>query len=316
MSLLRKINNMKRLMALLPRISLGQMLVLLEKAMQAKPVVGFKENESTALYGLQNDYIFEVALTHGLSGNEMHFEESVKLLLTPGCNCLDLGANIGTHSLAMAELAVGGNVYAFEPQSLMFSLLQANIFANGIKNIKALKFAVGEKDNVVISMDALHYLDGDLQTNSGGLRVDHGDLTLGDLALSRRIDSFSFPKITFVKMDIQGAELEALRGAKDLIKRDRPILFIEIEENHLTALGASSEELIEMVFSLGYVLYRIHSSYPCDHLCIPEESVEEFENHTLPRFDFKTSKLAGTRVRLFFDASVSKNNYESFEIIA
>ncbi len=315
MNLRRKINNLGRLASLLSKISLGQVLVLLEKALQEKPVVGFKQNKTASLYGLKNDFIFEVALTEGLSGNEAHFEETVKLLLTPGCNCLDLGANLGTHSLVMAELADSGEIYAFEPQSLMFSLLQANIFVNGIENIKALKFAVGEKDNDVISMDALHYLTGDIQTNSGALRVDHGDLTLGDLTLSRRVDSFSLPKIAFIKMDIQGAELEALRGAEKLIKRDRPILFIEIEENHLTALGTSSEELIEMIFSLGYVLYRIHSSYPCDHLCIPEESVKEFERHTLPKFRFKTSKLVGTRIRLFFDPTFSKNNYESFEII-
>ena len=150
--------------------------------------------------------------------------------------------------------------------------------------------------------------------NNGSRRVETLGRYSGDWVLSKKIDSFNFPKIKFIKLDIQGSEIKALKGAQSLILRDGPILFVEIEEVYLKEFGGSSKELIEMILSYDYVLFRIMNDYPCDHLCLPREQVENFERTVIPSLDLNLLKIDGKKVSLVFD-SFDSMNYKSIEII-
>ena len=121
------------------------------------------------------------------------------------------------------------------------------------------------------------------EINNGNLRVD-SQSNSGDYTLTRTLDSFKFEKVDFIKIDIQGSEFKALCGAKNLLLHFRPILFLEIEEQQLKSLGTSTKELIEKLFSLDYVLFRINTSYPCDHICVPIENANKFEKKYKDRF--------------------------------
>jgi len=104
--------------------------------------------------------------------------------------------------------------------------------------------------------------------------------------------------------------LDALYGAEKIIQFKKPIIFIEIEELHLRKFHANSKILIEKILSMGYVLYRIESEYPCDHLCIPLEEVSRFEKDIINKFSFRLSKIEGRNVELRF-LSIDSQNYDS-----
>ena len=244
--------------------------------------------------------------------NEDHFKKIAECLIFPDANVLDVGANIGTHTLILSKIANAGRVFSIEPQSLIYSILQNNLLLNNCSNIHAYRFAVSDLDNEVLTMEPFSFMGENI--NNGSRRVETLGRYSGDWVLSKKIDSFNFPKIKFIKLDIQGSEIKALKGAESLILRDRPILFIEIEEVYLKEFGGSSKELIEMILSYDYVLFRIMNDYPCDHLCLPREQVENFERTVIPSLDLNLLKIDGKKVSLVFD-SFDSMNYKSIEII-
>lgn len=307
------IKNLFELLKLLWKIPPGDVLFLLKYATEEKPNVVSKTLNGLTIFGLQNDYLFDMALENGVTGNEPHFEAIAPVLIGQNDNCLDIGANIGTHTILLSKISNNGQVFSFEPQSITFSLLQNNLFKNNCDNVTALKYALTSRNNEIISMDAFSFNDDNL--NNGACRIElNSNTTKGDLVLTRTIDSFNFPRIKFIKIDIQGAEPECLKGAKSIIKRDKPIIFLEIEEHHLRALGSSSKRLIELMFDLNYVLFRIMTDYPCDHLCIHKDNVSYFEDELMDKIPFQLLKVAGKKIRLHFNSEKSLNFYDSFEI--
>ena len=131
--------------------------------------------------------------------------------------------------------------------------------------------------------------------------------------LSKKLDEFNLPPISFIKMDIQGSEVNALRGAKETIMRHKPIMFVEIEEQRLRSFKSSSKELIELLLGYGYTLFRVMTDYPCDHICVPKEKVGEFVLSVLEEFSYKVEKIEGEKVNLFFNRAKDQN-YERIEI--
>ena len=92
-------------------------------------------------------------------------------------------------------------------------------------------------------------------------------------------------------VDVQGSELNVLKGGYNLINKCRPIIIIEIEEHHLQEFNTSSKELINKIISMDYVLYRIINDYPCDHIAVPVEKdtydFKKITNHDVYYIDRK-----------------------------
>ena len=274
------------------------------------PKITIETTKHGIFSGFKNDYLFKQAIENG--AHEPHFVNLIENLLLPSDNALDIGGNIGTHAILLSKKLTKGRVYTFEPQSLIFSVLQNNLLLNSCDNVRAYRFAISNEDHSTISMQPFTFNKKTI--NNAALRVDL-EGAMGDLTLTRTLDSFKFQKVDFIKIDIQGSEVKALQGAKNLICDQKPIMFIEIEEQYLQELGTSTKELIETIFSLNYVLYRIETDYPCDYICVPSEKVEFFENTILKKLSFKTSKkISGKSVKVFF-AKPTDQIYESLEVI-
>jgi hypothetical protein len=77
------------------------------------PKVALKESEHGVFFGLENDYLFRAAVCEG--SNEPHFHELARLLIRPSDTVLDIGSNMGTHSILLSRLVSEGHVFAFEP---------------------------------------------------------------------------------------------------------------------------------------------------------------------------------------------------------
>lgn len=282
---------------------------IIKRVYEPLPEVSVTQTPHGTFSGLSNDYLFKSAVEKGI--NESHFSEVIAEFVKADSVCLDVGGNIGTHAIAMSRIASNGKVYTFEPQSLVFSILQNNLLLNGCSNASAFRFAISDTASKVMTMQPFSFSRE--RINNGAIRLDkHGHS--GDLTLTRTLDSFAFPRVDFIKMDIQGSEVDALNGAEKTIGASRPIMFIEIEQQHLKALGSSAQQLIEKILSLGYALYRIENDYPCDHLCIPLELSDKFDQTIKNRFSFRLSdKIIGKRVKLTF-ADNQSQNYTSIAI--
>lgn len=263
---------------------------------RAAPRLGLFETPIGKFHLLENDVLAQ----HLIRGeiHEPHFCRLADLLLNDDDTVLDLGANFGSHSVYMAGRVPKGRVLAFEPLGLTHSQLQLNLIANGCDNVAAYKLAVSDRTGEVVRMQAVDYCAA--RVNVGATRVARRGG--GDAALTLRIDDLDLKDVAFVKMDIQGSETAALRGMADTIARHRPVMFVEIEEKHLRACASSSKELMELILGHGYVLYRILTDYPCDHLAVPAERVQAVEP-LLRDLDVDVQEILGRTVELEFSDS-------------
>jgi FkbM family methyltransferase len=166
-------------------------------------------------------------------------------ILTPGCVVVDVGANIGTHTVSFAK-TVGheGRVFAFEPQRLVHQTLCGNIALNGLTNVVALHAAASDRLGHV----RIPAVDPEKEYNFGAVAVC-GDDDRGELVESIPIDALDLPGCRLIKVDVEGMEATVLRGAKETIERCQPALFVE----NNTVEG--SAELLMTIKELGYEAY-------------------------------------------------------------
>lgn len=142
-----------------------------------------------------------------------------------GMTFLDIGANIGNHSLYFASILKAGEVYSFEPMEFTYSILKKNISLNGLENTVTL-FNCGLGSSTT---KARIILDGVKSNNLGSTALSES--VEGTIEI-RRLDYFEFPeKIDFIKIDVERMESQVLTGARETILRDKPILWIEIFED-------------------------------------------------------------------------------------
>lgn len=161
----------------------------------------------------------------------------------PGDRIIEAGANIGTHTMVLARL-VGpeGRVYAFEPQRIVFQTLCANLALNTLTNVDTYHAALASEAGHLRIPDIRYEMEG----NFAGVSVDgfEAGSRVPKLVLDEVLDEMV--RLKLIKVDVEGMELEVLRGASKLIAKFRPILYVENDRME------KSEALIEYIFSLDY----------------------------------------------------------------
>ncbi len=156
---------------------------------------------------------------------------------------VDIGANIGIYSLLAARKITSGRVLAIEANSAVFERLQRNINANKFTNIGVLNCAVTE----VVGDFSFFTADGDcegrLQSEgtSGANTISVKGLPLPGILCSQGIEH-----VDCMKLDVEGAELAVLQGAKDILLSQTPIILIDYYERPLT----------NWLANYGYAPYR------------------------------------------------------------
>ncbi|MDB6063074.1 MAG: methyltransferase FkbM family [Verrucomicrobiaceae bacterium] len=151
--------------------------------------------------------------------------------LTPGDWCLDVGANIGHYARAMSDLVgAQGRVIAFEPMSNTFELLAANAARFQYQNVTLVNAAVSSATGIV-SMGLPTF-------NTGLNNYYRAQIGAGDIqALALSIDSLNLNnRVSLIKIDVEGHELQAIRGMVNLIENFSPILIVEDEDPEVELL--------------------------------------------------------------------------------
>jgi len=164
--------------------------------------------------------------------------------LSEGGTLLDVGANIGAHTLYFAE-AVGpsGHVVAFEPQRALHQLLCGNLALNGHSRVHAHLAALGRAPGRV-KVPPIDYSKG---ANFGALEL--GNWTVGEEIPVITLDSLGLAYCHLIKIDVEGMELDVLEGAVDTVARHQPVLYVESDRPQKAAA------LIRWLLDGGYRLY-------------------------------------------------------------
>lgn len=134
---------------------------------------------------------------------------------------VDIGAHVGSFTVRAAKKACKGLVVALEPHPENFQLLLRNVELNGLTNVIALQVACGSTSGkarlVIGAWSSAHRLADIESSKNVGVRV----ATLDDL-----LDEVRVSHVSMIKIDAEGAELDILRGADSVLRRDRPKLSI------------------------------------------------------------------------------------------
>ncbi len=178
-------------------------------------------------------------------------------LLRPGDGVLDIGANVGYYSMVASHLVgPAGHVHAFEASPFVLPWLQNSVRLSGKNAANIHVHGVAVTDHCG---ETTFHAAAPEKTGFSSLR------DLGDAAAARTtvpctaIDALldRLPRIRLVKMDIEGAELLALRGMTELIARDRPWFVCEVDDTFLRALGGTAKELFELFATRRYHISRV-----------------------------------------------------------
>lgn len=220
------------------------------------PIFQMAETKHGQMVVLAHDTFISRSLIEYGEWTEGEFELMAQVL-SPGDHVIDVGANIGSLTLAFAQKVASdgkvasGHVFAFEPQPRIFQLLATNCVLNNCINARLFNMGAGAEP-------------GSLTISEIGYEaeINYGALSLATLAAAgaapsapatrqvpiiRLDDVYDRDRLKLIKIDVEGMELEVLRGASRLLRDFRPVLYIENE------FAENSPELVRFVMESGYV---------------------------------------------------------------
>jgi len=217
---------------------------------------------------------------------------------------IEVGSNIGALTVPMARRC--RKVYAFEPQPDNFSMLLRNLKDNNLGNVETGNCALGSRCGIT----HIPYLDSLGHHNYGRVEVGDSGCTVTMQRLDDMIDADD--RIKFIKIDVEGHELEVLKGAAGIIMRDRPVLYVENDRPD------QSNDLIGWLVDHGYrpfwhqppLFYNGNfrknprnvwgrNIVSVNMVCVPEESrykIERLEEVHDPRIDSSMHAREHTRL--------------------
>lgn len=197
--------------------------------------------------------------------DERYIVTKLLKLIKPGDICWDVGANIGFYTCLLASLVEdSGAVVAFEPAARTCGYLKENVSLNQFTNVTVVNKGLGDKQEQRL----LHYSEAGLAEGTASLKYADGRAASERVTLNT-IDNLipELPTPDFIKIDVEGYQLEVLRGAEHCLKIHAPLLMAELRDVGETN-RATFGEIEDYVADLGYQLYEIrkHSIRQCDGL--------------------------------------------------
>ena len=219
-------------------------------------------------YQLLNDQSFdqiEVDLA-------LHFLDERRKFFGDGVVGLDLGANIGVHTIDWARHMFGwGEVFAVEAQKRVYYALAGNIAVNNCFNANAIWAAIGAEKGTLKCAEPNYFVPSSFgsfeliqsETNEFiGQEIDWSEDKLVSIPMIT-VDSMNFDRLDFIKIDIEGMEESAIAGAKASINKSKPIMMIERIKSDEGKLVSTLKGFGYEGFKMGLNLLMVHESDPC-----------------------------------------------------
>lgn len=204
---------------------------------------------------------------HG--GIESYDIRAARALVPADGVALDAGANLGWWTLHLHRwVGPAGRVLAFEPDASERARLLRNVALNGAANVTVEGVAVSDRPGPVHLSPT--YDGGTTRivddASAAGTSVDA--VTVDEVA-----ERDGLARVDFIKCDIEGAEVRFLAGARETLRRFRPILMVELFEPNLRQFGTSRAELVAGLREAGYTLHRSHRGHLREMRELPDPSI-------------------------------------------
>ena len=213
------------------------------KTIFERPPVRFKHCKRGAMLFLSDDHY--IGLSLDLYGEFCEGEYQLfAQILRPGMTVVDAGANIGVHTLGFAELVgPSGQVFAFEPQRALYHLLCGNLALNGYSRVSAFQAGLASTARSMTVPAA--ELSG--RVNSSG--ASDARPRACEQVPTATLDSFDLVGCHFIKIDVDGMELDVLKGASETLVKHHPVLYVANNQR------SNSPDLIQWLLDQQYRLY-------------------------------------------------------------
>jgi FkbM family methyltransferase len=207
--------------------------------------------------------------------------EVIRKYFKPKSTFIDIGANIGMHSIrAETGNQPDGAVLAIEADEATFGALQANVR----ENLKSPR--IQTRRAVLWSSITAIAWQGE-QLEHGHNHAIAAKSGTGDAVISDTLDSLidgigTISNVSVIKIDVEGAEFEVLKGAERTLRAEKPALVIEIEDKYLARNGANAAAVRSYLRSLGYhkevPIVNAPSGRATNHLFLQQEISEAQES--------------------------------------
>lgn len=194
---------------------------------------------------------------------ETHVVDYLKRTLRPGMTCVDVGANVGYFTLLMArQVGRQGRVIAFEPSRRTCQSLRDNIVLNGLTNVTAETIALSDHEG------AVEFHEGppgyDVYNSMGTITHPSASgqafttVSVPCTMLDRYLEHQNNRKVDIIKLDVEGAELFALRGMATTLERNPQVrLIIELADQTTAGFGYAAKEIVSWLLDRGWQISLI-----------------------------------------------------------
>jgi FkbM family methyltransferase len=191
----------------------------------------------------------------------------LKEWLKPNMVVIDIGANQGEFSMLAGKILTHGEVISFEPVTEYFNLLSANKTLNNLENITCCQFGLSETNEslpIYTSLAETHQnnIHDGLSTLYKSDERDHLQEVIEIKILDEYLTTHSINRLDLIKIDIEGSELYALKGAKNTIATYKPNILIEVSVNNYANAGYTVEDLLLFLNPFGYEPFKIKRGKP------------------------------------------------------
>jgi FkbM family methyltransferase len=215
--------------------------------------VSWLDNSKLFLYP-GNETSRSVFVTGRYEPNEFFL---LQRILKPGMTFIDAGANMGLYSIfAARRVGPRGKVLALEPSGREFEILQKNVKLNSLTNVLTIRKALADRASDVDLSVAPLGKSGHNTLGAFGYDtpLDHRERVQAD-RLDDVVYSEGLARVDVIKMDIEGSEMAALRGAEETLRQFKPVLLIELSDRSLQHQGTSSGEVLGWLGQQGYRMF-------------------------------------------------------------
>lgn len=176
--------------------------------------------------------------------------------IAPGSVCLDVGACFGWYTVLLSQQAgERGVVHAFEPVGPNRECLEANLVLNDCRNVTVNAVALGERAGRVDMFLPHHGVSASLRPHGNSASCERIDAQA--TTLDAYVTAAGLMRLDFVKADIEGAELQLLKGGIGTLRKFRPVLMLEIQAHSTRLFGYEPAAVFALLAELGYAAHIV-----------------------------------------------------------
>jgi FkbM family methyltransferase len=238
-------------------------------------------------------------LDNALSGEGFEKAETnfVQRYLRPGLTVLDIGAHHGLYTMLASKLiGASGRVIAFEPSPRERKRLKRHVHMNSCSNVCISEVALGnatKRENLYLAGNDDNWCNS---MRPPAVRTETKLVEVQVKTLDEFLSESAISRVDFVKMDVEGAELEVLGGATKLLNSTfRPLLLVEVEDRRTAPWGYRASDIVRFLAGMGYLWFSITEDgspnpiasdldkYDVNLLAVPQEQVSKFQKEIIIR---------------------------------